>query len=161
MLRLSGEEFVSLELVHEPKTGSVDRGGFSHLVSQVDSLHGTIARLAALDIAVDPPSSPSGSEEPLKSLAHRDMGEVDVDQAPFVIVRSVFRAAVADGVIAADPTVGDLDFSLRQLTVPRQLQRDGDTFAVRLPKYGSERVVHLPDDLAAMLRGHIEASLVG
>ena len=44
----------------------------------------------------------------------------------------------------------------RQLTVSRQLQRDGDTYAVRLPKYGSERVVHLPDDLVAMLRAHID-----
>lgn len=139
----------------------------------------------------------------------------------FVIVRSVFRAAVADRVIAADPTVGvalprrrkveaamrvptveqvgmllahadsnrvstrhgfrayvalcafgglrkgeaagvqvgDIDFSLCRLTMSRQLQRDGDTFAVRLPKYGSERVVHLPDDLVEMLRGHIEAFL--
>lgn len=135
----------------------------------------------------------------------------------FVIVRSVFRAAVADRVIAADPTVGvvlprrrkveaamriptvaqvgllvahadssrastrhgfrafvalcafaglrkgeaagvqvgDIDFSLRRLTLSRQLQRDGDTFAVRLPKYGSERVVHLPDELVSMLRTHI------
>ena len=135
----------------------------------------------------------------------------------FVIVRSIFRAAVADRLIAADPTVGvvlprrrkveaamriptveqvgrllahadstrvstrhgfrayvalcafaglrkgeaagvqvgDLDFVRRQLTVSRQLQRHGDTFAIRLPKYGSERVVHLPDDLVAMLRAHI------
>ncbi|GEP37510.1 hypothetical protein NPS01_11730 [Nocardioides psychrotolerans] len=139
----------------------------------------------------------------------------------FVIVRSVFRAAVADRVIAADPTVGvalprrrkaeaamriptvsqvglllahadstrvstrhgfrayvalcafaglrkgegagiqigDIDFSRRQLAVSRQLQRDGDTFAIRLPKYGSERVVHLPDELVEMLRAHIDAFL--
>lgn len=139
----------------------------------------------------------------------------------FVIVRSVFRAAVADRVIAADPTVGvtlprrrkveaamriptveqvgmllahadsnrvstrhgfrayvalcafaglrkgeaagvqvgDIDFIRRQLTVSRQLQRHGDTYAVRLPKYGSERVVHLPDDLVAMLRSHIATYL--
>jgi integrase len=139
----------------------------------------------------------------------------------FVIVRSVFRAAVADRVIAADPTVGvtlprrrkveaamriptvaqvgqllahadssrvstrhgfrayvalcafaglrkgeaagvqvgDIDFALRRLTASRQLQRDGDTFVVRLPKYGSERVVHLPDELVAMLREHIDRFL--
>lgn len=139
----------------------------------------------------------------------------------FVIVRSVFRAAVADRVIAADPTVGvalprrrkaeaamriptveqvgrllahadsnrvstrhgfrayvalcafaglrkgeaagvqvgDIDFALRRLTVSRQLQRDGSTFVARLPKYGSERVVHLPDDLVEMLRQHIETFL--
>lgn len=139
----------------------------------------------------------------------------------FVIVRSVFRAAVADRVIAADPTVGvalprrrkveaamriptvvqvgellahadsnrvstrhgfrayvalcafaglrkgesagvqvgDIDFELRRLTVSRQLQRDGDTFAVQLPKYGSERIVHLLDELVAMLREHIDRFL--
>lgn len=135
----------------------------------------------------------------------------------FVIVRSVFRAAVADRVIPTDPTigvtlprrrkveaamriptveqvgqllahadsnrvstrhgfrayvalcafaglrkaeaagvqVGDIDFAAGRLTVARQLQRDGGTFVARLPKYGSERVVHLPDALMAMLRDHI------
>ncbi len=42
----------------------------------------------------------------------------------------------------------------------RQLQRYGRTFAVRLPKYGSERVVHLPDELVSMLRTHIKTFLV-
>ncbi len=139
----------------------------------------------------------------------------------FVIVRSVFRAGVADRVIANDPTdgvplprrrkieaamrvptvaqvgtllahadsnrvstrhgfrayvalcafaglrkgeaaavqVGDIDVEARRLTISRQLQRDGDTFAVRLPKYGSERIVHLPDDLVSMLQAHIETFL--
>jgi integrase len=139
----------------------------------------------------------------------------------FVTVRSVFRAAVADRVIAADPTdgvalprrrkveaamriptveqvgrllahadssrvstrhgfrayvalcafaglrkgeaagvqVGDIDFTLRRLTVSRQLQRDGSTFVARLPKYGSERIVHPPDELVAMLREHIDRFL--
>lgn len=129
----------------------------------------------------------------------------------FVIVRSVFRAAVADKLIASDPTdgvalprrrkqaaamrmptvdqvgrllaaadadfralvalcafaglrmgeaagvrVGDIDFLRRQLTVTRQLQRNGRDVAVVPPKYGSERVVHLPDGLVTMLSQHIE-----
>ncbi len=41
----------------------------------------------------------------------------------------------------------------------RQLQRDGSTFVARLPKYGSGRVVHLPDELVEMLRLHIERFL--
>lgn len=128
----------------------------------------------------------------------------------FVIVRSVFRAAVADKVIAADPCegvvlprrrkaeaamrvptveqvgrllrasderftayvalcafaglrmgeaagvqVGDVDFLRRQLTVSRQLQRDGREVAVRAPKYGSERVVYLPEELVTMLAEHV------
>lgn len=135
----------------------------------------------------------------------------------YVIVRSVFRAAVADRVIARDPSegvtlprrrkheaamriptveevgrllshadsartstrtgfrgyvalcafaglrkgeaaavqVGDIDFLRRQLTVSRQLQRDGSSYAVRPPKYGSERVVFLPDELITILSEHV------
>lgn len=135
----------------------------------------------------------------------------------FVIVRSVFRAAVADRVIGTDPCtgvalprrrradavmkvptvaevgrllahadsrrvsrrkgfrayvalcafaglrkaeaaavqVGDIDFQNRTLEVARQLQRDGSTYAIRLPKYNSERVVFLPDDLLTELADHI------
>ena len=137
----------------------------------------------------------------------------------YVIVRSVFRAAQADKVIAADPSagitlprrrkaeaamqiptvqevgqllanadsprvstrkgfqtyvalcafaglrlgeaagvqVGDIDFLRRQLVVTRQLQREGSTYTVRPPKYGSERVIHLPDDLLAILSDHMKA----
>ncbi len=60
---------------------------------------------------------------------------------------------------AAAVQVGDIDFLRRQLKVSRQLQRDGTTYAVRLPKYGSERVVHLPDELVDMLAEHIAAWL--
>lgn len=139
----------------------------------------------------------------------------------FVIVRSVFRAAVADRVISADPSVGvvlprrrkaeaamripsvdqvgllladadsnrvstrkgfrayvalcafaglrkgeaaavqlgDIDFLRRQLAVSRQLQRDGSDYAIRPPKYGSERVIYLPDDLVTILSQHVAAHL--
>jgi integrase len=139
----------------------------------------------------------------------------------FVIVRSVFRAAVNDRIIANDPSVGvalprrrkaeaamripsvtevglllhhadsarvstrkgfrayvalcafaglrrgeaaavqvgDIDFLRRQLNVSRQLQRDGATYVVRPPKYGSERVVYLPDDLVTILSEHVGAHL--
>jgi len=135
----------------------------------------------------------------------------------YVIVRSVFRAAVADRIIASDPSegitlprrrkqeaamriptvnevghlvanadservstrkgfrayvalcafaglrkgeaaavqVGDIDFLRRQLTVSRQLQRDGSGYSIRPPKYGSERVVYLPDELVIILSEHI------
>ncbi len=141
----------------------------------------------------------------------------------FVIVRSVFRAAVADRIIAADPCtgvvlprtrkaeaamripsveevgllvthadsnrvstrkgfrayvalcafaglrkgeaaavqLGDIDFLRRQLTVARQLQRDGSSYAIRPPKYGSERVVYLPDELVTILSEHVAAHLIG
>jgi integrase len=139
----------------------------------------------------------------------------------FVIVRSVFRAAVADRVISADPSdgvalprrrkaeaamripsvgevglllahadstrvstrkgfrayvalcafaglrkgeaaavqVGDIDFLRRQLMVSRQLQREGSDYVIRPPKYGSERVVYLPDDLVTILSEHLASHL--
>ena len=135
----------------------------------------------------------------------------------FVIVRSVFRAAVKDKVISSDPAegvvlprrrkaevamriptvdevgrlvacadskrvssrkgfrayvalcafaglrlgeasgvqVGDIDFLRRELKVSRQIQRDGSGYKIAPPKYGSERVVSLPDDLRTMLAEHI------
>jgi integrase len=139
----------------------------------------------------------------------------------FVVVRSVFRAAVADRVIGTDPSIGvtlprrrkaeaamripsveevgqllahadssrvstrkgfmayvalcafaglrkgeaaavqirDIDFLRRQLAVSRQLQRDGNDYAVRPPKYGSERVVYLPDELVTILGEHVATHL--
>lgn len=135
----------------------------------------------------------------------------------YVIVRSVFRAAVANKVIAADPSIGvtlprrrradaamaiptveevgrllahadstrvstrkgfrayvslcafaglrlgeaagvqvrDVDLVGRRLKVMRQLQREGDTYIVRAPKYGSERVVYMPDELVTIMRDHL------
>lgn len=125
-------------------------------------------------------------------------------------VRSVFRAAYRDRVIADDPTVGislprkrraehamtipspedvgkliaatepwfrpfvglcafaglrlgeaaavqlnDVDFLRRTLRVSRQVQRaGGGEVEIRAPKYGSERVVFLPDGLVTMLSVH-------
>jgi lactoylglutathione lyase len=62
MLKLPGDEFVSVELVHDPTSGTVDPGGLSHLVVQVEDLHGTLAGLAAHGIPADAPSSPDGSQ---------------------------------------------------------------------------------------------------
>ena len=53
--------------------------------------------------------------------------------------------------------VGDVDFLRRQLAVSRQLQRDGREVAIRQPKYGSERVVYLPEQLVTMLSEHVAA----
>lgn len=130
----------------------------------------------------------------------------------FVNVRSVFRTAIRDGLIATDPTAGvrlprqrkreasiqmptpeqvrrlldvaderfvafiavcaiaglrlgeaaglrfgDVDFLRRQLHVRRQVQcATGGAVEVRLPKYGSERTVPLPDDLLTILSAHTE-----
>ena len=60
---------------------------------------------------------------------------------------------------AAAVQVGDIDFLRRQLSVSRQLQRDGSDYAIRPPKYGSERVVYLPDELVTILSEHVATHL--
>jgi len=63
MLKLPGDEFVTLELVHDAGWGSVDPGGLNHLVIQVESMHNSIAKLAAHGIHGEPPGSPDGSDD--------------------------------------------------------------------------------------------------
>lgn len=61
MLKLPGDEFVTLELVHDRDHGPVRAGGLSHLVVQVDDMHATIAQLAARGVQAGEPASPDGS----------------------------------------------------------------------------------------------------
>lgn len=63
MLKLPGDEFVSLELVHQDGAGPVAVGGLSHLVIQCDDLHAYVARLATVGIEAEKPFSPDGSED--------------------------------------------------------------------------------------------------
>jgi lactoylglutathione lyase len=62
MLKLPGDEFVTLELVHDPRRDVVAPGGLNHAVVQVESMQATVARLTARGIDVDGPASPDGSE---------------------------------------------------------------------------------------------------
>jgi integrase len=91
-------------------------------------------------------------------LAHADSSRVST--------RKGFRAYVALCAFAglrlgeaAGVQVGDIDFLRRQLSVTRQLQREGSTYAVRPPKYGSERIIYLPEELVTILSAHLEAHL--
>jgi lactoylglutathione lyase len=63
MLKLPGDEFVALELVHRPDVGRIDPRGLNHLVIKVESIAATVADLATKGVAADPPSSPDGSED--------------------------------------------------------------------------------------------------
>jgi lactoylglutathione lyase len=63
MLKLPGDEFVTLELVHDPRRGTGHPGGLNHLVIQVESMQATVGRLAERGIEVEAPGSPDGSEE--------------------------------------------------------------------------------------------------
>ena len=63
MLKLPGDEFVALELVHGPGTGRIDPQGLNHLVVKVESMTATVAELSAKGVTTEPPSSPDGSED--------------------------------------------------------------------------------------------------
>lgn len=63
MLKLPGDEFVSLELVHDSARDRVAPGGLHHLVIKVDAMRATVAHLAARGIEAEPPSSPDHSED--------------------------------------------------------------------------------------------------
>jgi lactoylglutathione lyase len=63
MLKLPGDEFVALELVHDPSNGQVGPGALSHLVVQVDDLHAQVSELSARGVPVEEPSSPDGSPD--------------------------------------------------------------------------------------------------
>jgi len=63
MLKLPGDEFVTLELVDDPDQRQIVVGGLHHFVIQVESMHDTIAELAGRGIQAEPPQSPDGSED--------------------------------------------------------------------------------------------------
>ena len=63
MLKLPSDEFVGLELVHDPARGHVDPGGLNHIVIKVEAMGETIAHLASRGVDAEPPSSPDDSED--------------------------------------------------------------------------------------------------
>ena len=63
MLKLPGDEFVSLELVHDPAHGQVEPGGLSHFVIQVEDMRATVAHLATRGVQAEAPGSPDGSKD--------------------------------------------------------------------------------------------------
>jgi lactoylglutathione lyase len=63
MLKLPGDEFVSLELVHRPDTDAVNPIGLSHLVIAVDDVHALAGRLSARGVDVEAPSSREASHD--------------------------------------------------------------------------------------------------
>jgi lactoylglutathione lyase len=63
MLKLPDDEFVTVELVHDAGGERVHPGGLNHLVVQAESMHDTLASLAAQKIHTEPPESPDGSDD--------------------------------------------------------------------------------------------------
>ncbi len=68
MLKLPGDEFATLELVHRPVDGPVIVGtGFSHLVVQVRHLAATVATLTQLGLQPEAEQRPAGEFGPRTS----------------------------------------------------------------------------------------------
>ncbi len=97
MLSLPGDEFVTIELVHNPREHTVDGvTRLSHLVIQVDSMDATVTALAANGIDAEAPTSPDGSAD------FRTTWIVDPDGNRIELVQ--WPAGHADGITAADWT---------------------------------------------------------
>ena len=95
MLQVPGDDFVTLELVHDPRRGDAGPGaGFNHLVIQVESLDATRANLRAQGIEPDPPELPGGSTGPRTSWV------VDPDGYRIELVQ--WPEGHADGMTKAD-----------------------------------------------------------
>ena len=63
MLKLPDEEFVSIELVHDPDRGEVRHGSLNHFVVHVPDLRDFRDRMSASGIEVEEPSSPDPDAE--------------------------------------------------------------------------------------------------
>jgi lactoylglutathione lyase len=95
MLKLPGDEFVTIELVHDPAQGEVSSGiGLSHFVIKVESLDASIQELAALGIDAEAPVSPDGSGD------FRTTWVTDPDGNRIELVQ--WPPGHADGITAAD-----------------------------------------------------------
>ena len=95
MLKLPGDEFVTIELVHDPGRGEVSvHTGLSHFVIKVESLDATISQLAARGIGAEAPISPDGSDDFRTTwVTDRDGNRIELVQWP---------AGHANGITAAD-----------------------------------------------------------
>ena len=95
MIKLPGDEFVTIELVHDPSRAEVSVStGLSHFVVKVESLDTTIDELAERGINAEEPVSPDGSDDFLTTwVTDPDGNRIELVQWP---------ADHADGITAAD-----------------------------------------------------------
>ncbi|GAA4046251.1 hypothetical protein GCM10022233_14970 [Streptomyces shaanxiensis] len=102
MLKLPGDEFVSIELVHDPagrqagreEAGADAGSGLSHLVVKVESMDATLAELAARGVDAEAPESPDGADDFRTAwLTDPDGNRIELVQWP---------AGHPDGLSAAD-----------------------------------------------------------
>lgn len=95
MLKLPGDDFVTVELVHNPTRGEVDPGsGLSYFVIKVESMDATLTELAARGVDADAPESPDGSDDVLTTwITDPDGYRIELVQWP---------PGHSDGLTAAD-----------------------------------------------------------
>jgi lactoylglutathione lyase len=95
MLKLPGDEFVTIELVHDRSQAAVDiASGLNQFVIKVESMDATVTELAARGIDAEMPSSPDGSADFLTTwIVDPDGNRIELVQWP---------ADHADGLGAAD-----------------------------------------------------------
>ena len=95
MLKLPDDDFVTIELVHDPTNGAADLGaGLNHFVIKVESRKATITELAAQGIDTEAPESPDGSDDFLTSwITDPDGNRIELVQWP---------SGHPDGITAAD-----------------------------------------------------------
>ncbi|HWD56153.1 MAG TPA: VOC family protein [Acidimicrobiales bacterium] len=94
MVRLPGDEFVTIELVHNPGQGEMAaRGGLSHFVIKIESMTTTVAHLVDHGIDVETPTSPGGPEDFLTTwITDPDGTRIELVQWPAGHVEGVSQA---------------------------------------------------------------------
>jgi len=81
MLKLPGDEFVTIELVHDPSEPLT--AGPAHFVIKVESMDSTVEALIARGIAVEAPTSPDGSDTFLTAwITDPDGNRIELVQWP-------------------------------------------------------------------------------
>ncbi|MQA95956.1 MAG: VOC family protein [Streptosporangiales bacterium] len=95
MIKLPGDPFVTIELVHDPAKNAADFGiRLNHFVIQVESMESAIAELGARGVTVEELGSPNGSDDFLTAwITDPDGNRIELVQWP---------AGHADGITEAD-----------------------------------------------------------
>ena len=94
MLKLPDDEFVMIELVHDPNQDVIVGNVLNHFVIQIESMDATIAELGARGIDAEVPTSPDGPADFLTTwIVDPDGNRIELVQWP---------AGHADGITAAD-----------------------------------------------------------
>jgi lactoylglutathione lyase len=95
MLKLAGDEFVTIELVDSPGHGETNiQTGLSHFVIKVEGMDSIVTELTARGIECEKPASPDGSEDFQTTwVTDPDGNRIELVQWP---------PGHADGITAAD-----------------------------------------------------------